>query len=340
MKIYAGYDSGGTKTKCVLADEKGTVLSQAMSGASNILFCGWDAAADAIRQCTEKAMEEAGLSRNQAIYSAYVGTASINTFSRNEKIYNFLQECTGAEHLGMNSDAYIAWYATTFGDSGIITISGTGAVTVGIGQDGRWKKSSGWGCLIGDEGSGFSIGRRAIQLAVKSYDGRCEKNRFEQGIMDFFALKSMQGLLPLIYGQPGGSNTVVASAARYVFQLYEEGDPLAAEILQEAASEIAAAIRSVYDQLDFSGRRITIGLSGGVLYRNREMHELIDTRLNDWGIQDYMLEYPHVSPEISALALSFRQIGDAAGRNAIDKIIEEMEVDSRLSIAAADYVEE
>lgn len=339
MKIFAGYDSGGTKTKCVLADENGTVLSQATAGASNILFCGWDAAADAIRQCTEKALEEAGLSRYPTIYSAYVGTASIDTFSKNEKIYRFLQECTGAEHLGMNSDAYIAWYATTFGGSGIITISGTGAVTVGIGQDGRWKKTSGWGCLIGDEGSGFSIGRRAIQLAVKSYDGRCEKNRFEQGIPDFFSLGSMKELLPLIYGQPGGSNTVVASAARYVFELYEEGDLLAAEILKEAASEIADAIRSVYEQLDFDGRRIMIGLSGGILYRNQEMRKLIDARLKDRGIRNYALAYPQVSPEISALALSFRQIGDDAGRIAIGKIIGEMETDSRLSVSAAGYAE-
>ena len=40
MKLYAGFDGGGSKTACFLADEQGQLLGQGIGGPSNYLFCG------------------------------------------------------------------------------------------------------------------------------------------------------------------------------------------------------------------------------------------------------------------------------------------------------------
>jgi Predicted N-acetylglucosamine kinase len=321
MKIFAGYDSGGTKTKCVLADENGRILSYGIDGPSNFLSCGYDIADSSIRECTRKALFNAGLKDYEKIYSAYFGFASIQMFSENENIRNFIKKCVDAEYLGINNDAYIAWYGTTFGKTGIISISGTGSVTVGICEDGRWKKSGGWGYLIGDEGSGYSIGRRALQLAAKSYDGRQSKNNFERKIVEFYSLSSMRDIVSMIYKDPNKSHSIIASAARCVFELFEENDSLAVEIVEDAASEIADSIYSVYSQLNMCGQTIKIGLSGGVFNTGKPFMDMIDKNLRAHNIDNFSLMLPEVPPEVSALLLSYNQAEGGSYKSIRQKII-------------------
>ena len=45
MKLYAGFDGGGSKTACYLTDEQGNLLGVGFGGSSNYLFCGREAAA-------------------------------------------------------------------------------------------------------------------------------------------------------------------------------------------------------------------------------------------------------------------------------------------------------
>ena len=61
MKLFAGYDGGGTKTACVLTDETGRILGSGVGGPSNYLFCGREAAAQSVRAATEQAENFADL---------------------------------------------------------------------------------------------------------------------------------------------------------------------------------------------------------------------------------------------------------------------------------------
>ena len=309
MKIFAGYDCGGSKTKCIIADESGEILASAEEGPSNFLSCGYEIARKSIKECTRQALIKAGLEEDQKIYSAYIGSASVELFSQNERIYNFFRSCVNAEHLGINNDAYIAWYGTTFGSTGIISIAGTGAVTYGIREDGSWKKVGGWGYLIGDDGSGYSLGRKALQLAVKSYDGTIEKNKFEEEIIKFFGLGSMRELVGMLYHDPYQGVKIVASAARCVFELFNVDYYLAVEVIDEAVSQIADSIYAVYSSLDLRNQFIKIGVSGGVFYRGgSKLLDLLQSKLIERGVEKFCLTFPHIPPEVSALLLSYSQV--------------------------------
>ncbi|HHW57370.1 MAG TPA: hypothetical protein GXX15_06855 [Clostridia bacterium] len=309
MKIFAGYDCGGSKTKCILADENGEILASAVEGPSNFLSCGYEIAKKSIEECTRQALLKAGFKENKKIYSAYVGSASVELFSKNERIYNFYKSSINTEYLGINNDAYIAWYGTTFGKTGIISISGTGAVTYGICEDGRWKKAGGWGYLVEDEGSGYSLGRKALQLAVKSYDGIIDKNKFEKEIMEFFSLKSMKELTPMLYQDPYNGVRIVASAAKCLFKLFNEDYSLAMEILEEATSQIADTIYAVYSYLDLKNQFIRIGVAGGIFYAGgNRLLEMLDKKLRERGMEMFHLTFPEILPEVSALLLAYNQL--------------------------------
>ncbi|HBM81193.1 MAG TPA: hypothetical protein DD426_10225 [Clostridiaceae bacterium] len=328
MKIFAGYDCGGTKTKCVIADEDGKILSCGIGGPSNFLSCGYDIAQCSIMQSTAYALKNAGLEIYSKIHSAFFGYAGIELFSKNERIWNFLKNCIDVDQINVNNDAYIAWYSITYGESGIISISGTGEVTVGICEDGKWKKCGGWGYLIGDEGSGYAIGRKAINYAVMSYDGIIPKNRFEDEIMNFYSLDAMRDIIRLIYKDPSKSNTLIAGAAKCVFKLLYEGDEIAASIIDEATLHIAKSILTVHSALDLDKQFIRIGLSGGVFKSGEKIFDIVNNKLDSMGLEDYELVIPSIPPEIAALILSYGQtdirINKTLGQNLMEqyKILE------------------
>ena len=71
------------------------------------------------------------------------------------------------------NDAMAALAAGTGGElRGVALISGTGSIAVGAGHNGVRVRAGGWGPLVSDDGSGFSIGSAALRVAAASSDGR------------------------------------------------------------------------------------------------------------------------------------------------------------------------
>ncbi|MEU7826275.1 BadF/BadG/BcrA/BcrD ATPase family protein [Catellatospora sp. NPDC049133] len=55
---------------------------------------------------------------------------------------------------------------------GVVVAAGTGAIALGSDSRGTWRRSDGWGTLLGDSGGGAWIGRTGIDAALRSHDGR------------------------------------------------------------------------------------------------------------------------------------------------------------------------
>ena len=76
MKLFAGYDGGGTKTACVLTDETGRILGFGLGGPSNYLYCGCEVAAESVRAATAEAFADADLPMAR-LDTAYMASAAI-----------------------------------------------------------------------------------------------------------------------------------------------------------------------------------------------------------------------------------------------------------------------
>ena len=69
----------------------------------------------------------------------------------------------------MTADAHIAVLGAFLGSPGIVVIAGTGSAAAG--WDGqRWVHAGGHGFLLGDEGSGYWLGRAAARAALRWED--------------------------------------------------------------------------------------------------------------------------------------------------------------------------
>lgn len=94
----------------------------------------------------------------------------------------------------------------------MISIAGTGAITY-VCRPERFTRVSGWGPLLGDEGSGYDLGRRALQTACRIFDGReAPDDVFAREIFSFMGAEDPRDLLLLL--NQGDIRSKTATAAR------------------------------------------------------------------------------------------------------------------------------
>ena len=111
--------------------------------------------------------------------------------------------------------------------------------------------------MIGDEGSGYSIGRKALNAVSKAYDGRGE----ETLISELLDAKMKSGSSASIINKVYNDKLDVASVAKIVIEAAEEGDPIAEDILDEEADELVLHIKSLIYKLQTDNLNVAFSSS-------------------------------------------------------------------------------
>ena len=175
MAYYLGIDGGGTKTRCVLADET-MVLATAMSGGSNIVRLGETQARETLHTAVRQVCATANLSPAQ-ISAVCIGAAGADRPEIVAKIRAILVELisetapeTALPKIEVVGDMTIALEAACGAGPGVIAIAGTGSIAYGRDATGHTARAGGWGFAVSDEGSGHWIGRRAISAILSAHD--------------------------------------------------------------------------------------------------------------------------------------------------------------------------
>lgn len=151
-----------------------------------------------------------------------------------------LREAFGTRRLILADDALTSYLGARGEREGVIAAVGTGLVALGYGPDAHAARVDGAGAMIGDEGSGWWIGRQGLIAALSASDGR------RPGSQQLLAAAEerfgpIEGLPALIAAAPSpiasvaGFATAVAEAAR-------EGDDVAQAIWAQAGGHIASAV--------------------------------------------------------------------------------------------------
>jgi N-acetylglucosamine kinase-like BadF-type ATPase len=188
-----------------------------------------------------------------------------------------LKEALPISEIGLETDARVALAGATGNLPGIVIIAGTGSIACGINARGRFARAGGWGPTMGDEGSGSYIGRRALEAVVMAYDYRGEPTTMMEPVLRHFGVSSPPELPPVIYDSPAEVMGKIAQLSKIVVNAAQEGDKVAAEILKDAAVELARAATAVIEQLRMEKESFLVAYVGGVF----EAGELILASLRD-----------------------------------------------------------
>jgi N-acetylglucosamine kinase len=235
MSTILGIDAGGTKTVAATVDVTGAVLDLATAP-------GLDPTR-AIDAAAELGAFLRGLVRDDAIAPA-AATVGL-PFHGEVAAITAMQHEVVRERLGLNAracnDVEVAHVGAFGGGHGVLLLAGTGSMAWATGPGGT-ARAGGFGDLIGDEGSAFWIGQRALALVSREADGRRSASPFGQDILQALGIGS-DGLIDWIYAQ-ANTRSGIASVGRHVSASAAGGNMDATSILKRAAAELAEIARA------------------------------------------------------------------------------------------------
>jgi len=151
------------------------------------------------------------------------------------------------------------------GEPGIVVIGGTGSIAYGQNADGRTARAGGWGYLFGDEGGGFWIVREAMRAALRWEEDWGSPTSLRAILLDATGARNMNDLMHRCY-TPEFPRPRVACLAHQVNAAAEASDPIARQILINAARELCVLARALQAQLFQAGELVRCAYVGGVFH--------------------------------------------------------------------------
>ncbi|MEK3885522.1 BadF/BadG/BcrA/BcrD ATPase family protein [Paenibacillus sp. PL2-23] len=276
MKMVAGLDGGGTKTTVTLADESGVVRHLFSAGPLNVN--GQDA--ESVHRtvadiCAEiDGASPGGIGECAALC---VGAAGISNPAVSGLLTAGLRAGGFAGELVLVGDHVTALSGALEGGPGAIVIAGTGSIAYGRNGSGQTHRAGGFGHLIDDGGSGYSLGRDLLAAVVRSSDGREEPTVMADLVYRELDISSMPELIGFVYDKSRGKKEI-AALAPLVFQACESGDLAALRIVRDNADALAATASAVVSRLALQSGELA--LLGSVLTMSQRMRDAFQERMS------------------------------------------------------------
>lgn len=254
-----GIDAGGTKTVCLLADEHGTIIAEARRGGANLQAVG----ELEVEKVLHDVMEEAIGNLDVRPAAICLGIAGVDRPDDAAVVKSIMKRIGYKARVLVVNDALVALEAGSPGQPGVVVISGTGSISYGRNARGEAARSGGWGYVLGDEGSGYWIGRAALRAVLRQSDHRGPETSLSPLLLEHFGIRRAQELIHEVY-HTNLKPSAIGSLAQCVQTAFTQGDPVAIGILRGAADELEGSALSVARRLEMVGQTFTFILSGGI----------------------------------------------------------------------------
>lgn len=307
-KWFIGIDGGGTKTKAAICDEQGQVWAIVAGESSNPLSRPWAQVEATLQQLVATACEQAG-ARAEEVAGLFIGLGGADRPAIREKLHASFAE-VWQERLHVDNDAVPALYSGTWGQPGIVLISGTGSIACALTSGGARHRVGGWGYLLGDEGSGYDLGKKAAMAVLRAYDGRGEPTALTGLFLAHYQVASPEELIGVIYGA-SNPRMRLAGASELVEQAARQQDSLACRLIAEAADDLLELAQAC---LEKTQEALPVVLAGGLFATDT----LVRQRVMDKA--SFSTVIPDVPPVIGSLAAAITGTGHRLDEKAAEKL--------------------
>jgi N-acetylglucosamine kinase-like BadF-type ATPase len=287
--LVLGGDLGGTSTRIVVADTAGRVVGRGTAGGSNPVSHPETAAA-ALSTALDAALR--GLDPAQ-VEVAVIGAAGGVALARPEVAGQFKAAWSGTGLLGAPTyigDVEVAFASATTAPDGTALIAGTGAGAAELRDHRVVRTADANGWLLGDDGSGFWLGREAARATLRALDELAPLGPLGEAVIAELLGGRPEGVPPetewngarelrdqLIRSANSRPPVMLAELARTVSAGYDAGDPAAVEIAERAAELLIGTINRIRP-VDSTGPLV---LAGSVAGESSPVGRLLRERLKD-----------------------------------------------------------
>jgi len=250
MSYIIGIDGGATKTHCLLTNLDTSVLHECYGGPSNFLVQGIEPVSKTLLSLIVECAEKLKISVKE-IKIVLLGTTGAGRRTDAERLEHGFAQYLNKENMKLNlfrveSDARIALEGAFSGKPGSILIAGTGSIMFGKDANGIIHRVGGFGRYLGDEGSGYVLGKKGLVAVSKQFDGRGQATQLAELVKEKFEINSPEILITKIYKE----NFDLASVAPLVIAAAENEDALALKIIEDETDELLLHISTMQKKVN------------------------------------------------------------------------------------------
>jgi N-acetylglucosamine kinase-like BadF-type ATPase len=263
MRHYLGLDAGGTKTLCLIGDEKGNIEGFGRGGCGNYELCGVDAARKENQKAVAAALDDAALSLSDisAVGMGVAGADLPEDFEMLER--EIYADLFGNLPRAFHNDAVVGLRGGTRNPCGIVVAVGTGCICAGRDHAGRTARSGGLSEKFGDEYTGAVIGRLGLNRVWQARDGIIEETLLTKLFVDRAGCRDVEDLFRKLYREEISLEDL-QPMAKLVFDAAFEGDSAACGILTQAGRYFGAMVNAVARKLDMTNTSFDLVMAGSV----------------------------------------------------------------------------
>lgn len=303
--IVIGIDGGGTKTRVVVADEKGATITTVEGPGSAVRPGQHDHSADVIAATVRDALASANMTHVMPKVLC-VGVAGVGREPERQALWQALVSREVAEDIVVHADAMIALDDAFDDGPGVLLIAGTGSVAFARSPSGVFARAGGWGPVFGDEGSGQWLGRRALSAVAAAADGREPPTALSGAVLTAAEVNEPSDLIAWAARATPGDFATIAPA---VLSAADAGDQRASTLLSMAAEELVLHVRALARQLFVDERAtIPVAFTGGLLTRGSALRKRVEQRLRSVVPGAQILARP-IDPARGAVRGALRFLG-------------------------------
>ena len=281
MSYVLGIDGGGSKTLCVLMNEKREILGRGEAGSSNYQSVGIEAAKYSIESSIDKAIYQ---KQNIKIDAICLGLAGVGRAKDIQIIKNIINQIPvtkniKSENTIISHDALIGLVGGIGNDVGIVVSAGTGSIVFGRNHRGETKRVGGWGYILGDEGGAYKIAVVGMQAALQAYDGREISTCLVEDFKKHFGLTNIEELIEVVY-RSGLGVKEIAALAPIVDNAAFLGDEVANKIIDNVVDELVKATATVISEIFVEREVLEIVTTGSVWKGKSKIWERFVSSIN------------------------------------------------------------
>ena len=302
MKYVLGLDGGGTKLMCMLADETGRLVGTSVAGPTNSHFNLPEEIDASITQAISDVLSKHNVDKRDV--SVVYGAMPVEKDTALPPIVKNLHDGVSVK---LCTEFVMSLYGAIQEDFGALVQAGTGSFAAVRTQRSE-KYVGGWGSLLGDEGSGYDIGRKALIACARMEDGRGAYTSLKASVLSHFRQRDMAHIVRLLHGVSAGrQRTLIASLCPLVGRCAGDGDRVALGILEDAAEQLALQAVTVLRQPGVDdGFPLTV--AGGVWKTNALLFKRFASIVKQ-HVPHVNVIPPAFEPVVGGILLGLRDLG-------------------------------
>lgn len=250
--LVLGIDAGGTSTRALLSDSRGTSIGFGAGGRGNPVSAGAERAALGVLAAVDAALSTSGASLAD-VPVIVAAMAGMQASGNADWLLGPLRERGFRGQLSFEADLLAIYFSGAAAPAGYAMVSGTGACMIRVEHGEVVGTADGLGWLLGDRGSGFWIGQQIVRAVVEDLDRTGPRTELTARVLEHYELANPpttregrpEALWRLVTAAYAHAPIELAALTPAAFEAAQVGDGVAIRILREAGEHLAHSLRAI-----------------------------------------------------------------------------------------------